>query len=89
MSFDPFKIRAVVPKFEALNDGYRTASAATRARHPVIADIAYGAAPRQKLDLFAPEGGGSGRPVHLFLHGGYWRAGQNESGHCYVIVVDT
>ncbi len=81
MSFDPFKIRAVVPEFEALNDGYRTASAATRARHPVIADIAYGDAPRQKLDLFVPEGGGSGLPVHLFLHGGYWRANDRENYH--------
>ena len=43
-------------------------------------DIAYGAGPRQKLDLFLPEG----RPAGLlvFLHGGYWlRFGRESWSH--------
>jgi arylformamidase len=33
-------------------------------------DLAYGPAPRQKLDLFLPEGPAKG--VVVFVHGGYW-----------------
>ena len=33
-------------------------------------DLAYGAAPRQRLDLFLPDGTPKG--VVLFVHGGYW-----------------
>jgi arylformamidase len=33
-------------------------------------DLAYGPAPRQKLDLFLPEG--PPRGVVVFVHGGYW-----------------
>jgi acetyl esterase/lipase len=33
-------------------------------------DLAYGAAPRQKLDLFLPDGAPKG--VVVFVHGGYW-----------------
>lgn len=36
-------------------------------------DLAYGDKERQRLDIFAPEGGGGG-PVALFVHGGYWQA---------------
>jgi len=86
MTFDPFKIRALVPQFDALSEGYRLASAATRARHPVEADLAYGDGPRQRLDIFVPPGGGTGRPVHMFFHGGYWRANDRENFH---FVADT
>ncbi|HMS94515.1 MAG: alpha/beta hydrolase [Tabrizicola sp.] len=33
-------------------------------------DLPYGAAPRQRLDLFLPEG--SARGLLVFVHGGYW-----------------
>ena len=35
-------------------------------------DIAYGSDPRQRFDLFLPEGPAKGLAV--FIHGGYWRA---------------
>ena len=35
------------------------------------ADIAYGEGPRERMDLFAPEGVSAGLVV--FVHGGYWR----------------
>lgn len=41
--------------------------------------IAYGADPRQKLDIYAPaEQSKSGRPVMIFFHGGAWRDGERE-----------
>lgn len=35
--------------------------------------LAYGASPRQKLDLFFPDATGH-TPLALFIHGGYWRS---------------
>src|SRR4051812_12688627 len=35
--------------------------------------LAYGASPRQKVDLFFPEATGH-TPLALFIHGGYWRS---------------
>src|SRR5262249_26863154 len=35
--------------------------------------LKYGPSPRQTIDLFRPNGGGTG-PLVLFIHGGYWRS---------------
>lgn len=41
----------------------------------VAGDIAYGRDPRQKLDVYAPVGGGGARPVVVFIYGGSWSDG--------------
>jgi acetyl esterase/lipase len=41
-------------------------------------DIAYGPDPRQKLDVYAPEGGGTGLPVLVFFYGGGWNSGSRH-----------
>lgn len=43
----------------------------------VATDIAFGDAPRQRLDIYAPTGerDGEALPVIVFIHGGGWRAG--------------
>lgn len=73
---DPFMIRAHVPRFADHVADYHASSAATRARLTARLDVAYGDGPDDKLDLFFPEPAVSNRqaPVHLFIHGGYWRA---------------
>lgn len=38
-----------------------------------VAGIAYGSHPDEILDLLPPPGGGP-RPLHIFIHGGYWQA---------------
>jgi acetyl esterase/lipase len=38
-------------------------------------DVAYGSDPRQKLDVYRPEGGGAGLPVLVFCYGGGWDSG--------------
>lgn len=46
-------------------------AAAFRARHAdQMTEAAYGAAPREKIDIFRPEGASKGLVV--FVHGGYW-----------------
>lgn len=78
-AYDPFRIRALVPEFEAISAGYAVASAAARTRHRHVADIAYGLHPRERLDLFFPEHMDGPCPVHIFIHGGYWRANDKEN----------
>lgn len=44
----------------------------------ITRDIAYGADPLQKLDVFAPTAGGSKLPVVLFVHGGGFTRGDKR-----------
>lgn len=41
-------------------------------------DMAYGPGPLHRLDIF-PAGQGSLAPVHIFIHGGYWRAQDKQA----------
>jgi arylformamidase len=79
VTYDPFNIRAAVPEAEALSAGFATASVAARQAHRNIQGIAYGDGPRQKLDLFFPAAMNGPAPVHIFIHGGYWRGNDREN----------
>ena len=50
-------------------------TAEVRAEFPHYLDLAYGTDPKQRLDLYLPEGKLSNAPVFLFLHGGGFREG--------------
>jgi arylformamidase len=52
---------------------YPGESARTRETLPARLDLRYGPHPGETLDVFLPEGGGPW-PVHVFIHGGYWRS---------------
>ncbi|HZZ04674.1 MAG TPA: alpha/beta hydrolase, partial [Paraburkholderia sp.] len=47
--------------------------------------LAYGSAPRQKLDVYmptpagAPQTGSHGRPIVVFFYGGSWQSGSRDS----------
>lgn len=71
---DPFMIRAHVPDFESHLAAYRRASERTRQSLRGVRDLAYGDHPDETLDLYLPEAGEGPFPVHVFIHGGYWRA---------------
>ncbi|WP_348628376.1 alpha/beta hydrolase [Mesorhizobium sp. WSM3862] len=73
MAKDPFRTRDHVPEFDDIVAEIRRRSAKTRAKIPMIADVAYGAGHAETLDLFFPEGRRDRVPVHIFIHGGYWR----------------
>ena len=82
---DLFQISHIVPDFDAQFAEYKVASDVTRRtlRHQL--DVPYGPAPRQRIDLFFPPGEVSGAPIHMFIHGGYWRAQVRED---YAFVAD-
>ena len=42
------------------------------------ADIRYGDQWMQDLDIYPVESGGDLAPVHVFIHGGYWRSRVKE-----------
>ena len=52
---------------------YPGESARTRETLPARLDLRYGPQPGETLDVFLPEGRGPW-PVHVFVHGGYWRS---------------
>lgn len=62
-------------------------SASARRRAGVLADVAYGHGPAEKLDLFLPtprrRKAAGLAPVLVFIHGGYWRA-LDKSDHSFL-----
>lgn len=72
MSVDPFRIRDHVADFDAIVRDIVSRSERTRASL-AMEDIAYGSDPTETADLFFPAMRRPGMPVHLFIHGGYWR----------------
>ena len=81
---DPFRIRGHVSDFDAIVSEIRARSASTRARLP-MREISYGNGTGELLDVFYPDGP-AGRPVHMFIHGGYWRMFSKRD---YSYVADT
>lgn len=65
----------------AVQDLFRTEQDRLAAEMPITAaDLAYGAEPRQRLDLYRPHGGGSSpRPMLLWVHGGGFVRGEKSS----------
>jgi len=51
-----------------------------------LTDLAYGDHPLRTLDLFLADGGRRPCPVHVFIHGGYWRA-QDKQNFAFVAPV--
>ena len=56
-------------------------SAQVRAGLPAMLDVAYGEAPRERLDAFAAKRRGA--PLVVFVHGGYWMS-MDKSQHGFI-----
>ena len=52
-----------------------------RSGYHIVRDLPYGGNPRQKLDLYVPDGAAANRPVILFFYGGSWDSGSKD---CYL-----
>lgn len=68
--------RNQVPDMGAMFRMWTKDGAAAQAKHAGL-DIAYGAHPDQRLDLYRPAGTAR-PPVFVFIHGGYWQASSKE-----------
>ena len=70
--------RITIKNHRELTEAANRASAAYRARaRNTNFDVAYGAMPREKMDLFLPDNP-KDAPVEMFIHGGYWRSRDKE-----------
>jgi len=68
--------RAVAPRLAEMKAGWDRRSLALYASAKVDRDLAYGKAPRQRLDFFHARS--RGRPTFAYLHGGYWQLNNKE-----------
>lgn len=66
--------RAQVPDHAQIIARWHRDAQAYRAAHPGEFDLAYGARPRNRVDLFAGRDGGGKGALVVFIHGGYWRS---------------
>ncbi len=70
--------RAAVPAYPAIIEGWARDAANFRNQHAFIPDRIYGARSRNRYDLVqGPDG--TGRPLLVFIHGGYWRSMEKSS----------
>jgi len=75
--------QAAFPDFKQAQTERAAVNAEALARLTRHADVAYGDHPLRKLDIYPAKGGGDARPVHVFYHGGYWRA-QDKQNFAFV-----
>jgi arylformamidase len=64
------------PDREAILARYTAESEAVVRERPAKLDLAYGKGPRERVDVFPAVRARA--PVHVFIHGGYWRAHRKE-----------
>jgi len=81
---DAYNIRSHTPDVESYITRWETQAVTFRERMTAAGrarlDIAYGAAPRERFDLFLPQG--TARGLVVFVHGGYWRSfGKSDWSH--------
>src|SRR5580693_9188988 len=68
------RIRSVVADFDAYVERYRALSLETRALVRCCLNEPYGPSALECLDVFLPYSDPPGASIHVFFHGGYWRA---------------
>lgn len=73
-----FSPRIAVPDAETHLQAFADKAAETRRLYDMRRNIAYGDHPREIYDIFP---GVLGGPMHIFIHGGYWRALSKDEHH--------
>ena len=81
-TLDPYRIRDHVADFDAIVADIRARSAQTRSAVSMRANVPYGEDPTETVDLFFPANPRPSLPVHVFIHGGYWRMFSKEDYSC-------
>lgn len=78
MEKDLYCNRDFIPDFDELIAETAARSAEFSRKADVRPDVPYGTGARERIDLIFPPRLAKGAPLHLFIHGGYWRAGTKE-----------
>ena len=69
-----FNPRESVEDFSHCLEGSLSKSKNVKKKSHIYENIAYGKGPLQKLDIFGKSDKDNLKPLHIFIHGGYWRA---------------
>lgn len=69
-----FNPRAIIPDVEGYGRRREGVNEKARGWPGRIADISYGDTDRKVLDIYPPKDANGPSPVHLFIHGGFWRS---------------
>lgn len=75
---DLYRIRDFVPDFDAIAAEFAARSRDIEARASIRTDVAYGTGTRETLDIVFPANATADAPLHVFVHGGYWRSGEKK-----------
>lgn len=67
-----YNVRAGIPDYLDIFARWSKTGTEFRRAYPVIENVRYGADDKQALDLFTAKD--KGRPVLVFIHGGYWQS---------------
>ncbi|RRH69271.1 alpha/beta hydrolase [Falsigemmobacter faecalis] len=81
MAVDLYRNRDFIADFDEISAETAARSRALAARVEMRRDLSYGPSGRMRFDLLMPATPRKGAPLHLFLHGGYWRSGRKEDHH--------
>mgnify|MGYP001079252057 CR=1 FL=1 len=76
---DPYLISDFVEDFDVIAAEFAARSRKLSSHANMRTDIAYGERPREKLDLVFPPNATGNAPLHVFIHGGYWRSGEKAN----------
>ncbi len=76
-----YNVRAGIPGYQDIFLAWEKSSAEFRRTHPVRENLAYGPDIKQTLDFFPAAT--QGRPLLVFIHGGYWQS-LDKSDFSYV-----
>lgn len=79
---DPYRIRDWVPDFDSIQAEIAARSRALSGEVRMEEGLAYGPGPRETLDILWPDAPVAGAPLHIFVHGGYWRSGDKADTRC-------
>ncbi len=74
-----YNARAAFPEHVEIQADWQRRSERLRATRDCKLDLAYGDGERHKLDLFTANA--ANRPLHMYLHGGYWQRGDRRANH--------
>ncbi|ANN76047.1 alpha/beta hydrolase [Bordetella flabilis] len=83
MAQDLYRNRDFIPDFDAIIAETAARSREFAKRVDMRRDVSYGPGARERMDIVFPPRIAKGAPLHVFIHGGYWRSG-NKDDHWLV-----
>lgn len=78
MTQDLYRNRDFIPDFDEIVTETAARSREFAKRVEIRSNVTYGRGPRERMDIILPPRMAKGAPLHVFIHGGYWRSGSKE-----------